>query len=390
MKVLMIAFGHPDNVLSLYKNIKSKIDINLVFVASGNRFTRGILNIDISSLKYGINSSEDSKTVIPEEIMNCIGRESEIRFIRTYDRKLVRDKYLRNLRVIRKAIKLLKNEGYDIIHFNGYSGFMSYMLFYFRKYKMIWTLHDYKQHSGEEKRTAYNMQKFYARSSIHIIQHYRNLSEQVINDYKLPENRVHQVYSGKFDIFNCFTPKTINSLDGEEYILFFGRISKYKGIDYLIRNFIKIQSKRGTKLVIAGSGKLWFDHDETYRDIMILNRYIETPELVYLLQNCRFVVVPYTDATHSATIMTAYAFNKPVVSSGVGGIMEVVEQNKTGIIVQPGNQDEFRSALESLIHDDDLLTRMSKNIQEYCCNSHISWQNVTEKLHHVYDKILSS
>jgi glycosyltransferase involved in cell wall biosynthesis len=251
-------------------------------------------------------------------------------------------------------------------------------------------LHDYKQHSGEVKRTAYNIQKLYARSNIHIIQHYKNLREQVINDYKLPENKVHQVYSGIFDIFNCITPKSISSLDGEVYILYFGRISQYKGIDFLIRNFIKIQSKRSTKLVIAGNGKLWFDHDEANSEIIIVNRYIETPELVYLIHNCRFVVVPYTDATHSATIMTAYAFNKPVVTSRIGGVKEVVDQNKTGIMVQPGDENEFRCALESLIQDDDLLKRMSTNIQDYCRSSHISWQNVTQELCNVYNNILTS
>ena len=390
MRVLMIAFAHPDNVLSLYKNVKNKIHISLVFVVAGDKFKQGVLNIDISSLHYGINGADKSARIMPEEINRCLGNESEIRIVRTHDRKLLRDKYFRNFRTIRNAAKILVKENYDVIHFNGASGFILYLLFYFRKSKKIWTLHDYKPHSGEENRSGYIFQKLLTKGNVHIIQHYRYLRDQVIKEYKMPENKVHHVYSGKFDIFNCFKAHTVPDVKNLEYILYFGRISRYKGIDYLIDTFSKIQAKRGIKLVIAGGGKLWFEHDKTNRDTIILNRYIETPELVYLIQNCRFVVVPYTDATHSATIMAAYAFNKPVITSGIDGIKEVVDQYKTGILVTPGNGNEFRKAMESLIHDDELIKRMGENIQEYCRNSHIAWEKVTEELGNVYNRVLSS
>jgi len=59
-KVLMIAFGHPDNVLSLCKNINDVVALSLVFVMAGSRFQRGILNVDIYNLKYGLNKKESS------------------------------------------------------------------------------------------------------------------------------------------------------------------------------------------------------------------------------------------------------------------------------------------------------------------------------------------
>jgi len=47
------------------------------------------------------------------------------------------------------------------------------------------------------------------------------------------------------------------------------------------------------------------------------------------MQICCF---PYTDATHSATVITSYAFNKPVLISDVGGLSEVVINGKTGVL----------------------------------------------------------
>jgi glycosyltransferase involved in cell wall biosynthesis len=390
MRVLMIAFGHPDNVLSLYKNVKTKINIHLIFVVSGDRFKQGILNVDIRNLEYGLNGREESTKLLPQEIRDYLGDELEIRFIRSHDRKLLRDKYLRNFRAIRRAAKILADEKYDIIHFNGTSGFLLYMLFYFGKARKIWTLHDHKPHTGEEKRIVVLLQKLYSKFDINFIQHYQHLREQIIKDYKISADNVYQVYSGRFDVFNSFTPKPILNFEYTDYILYFGRISQYKGIDRLVKIFSEIKTRVGIKLVIAGSGKLWFNVDDNNGDVVIINRYIETPELVYLIQNCRFVVVPYTDATHSATIMTAYAFNKPVITSGIAGITEVVEQHKTGILVKPSDETEFRNALELLIKDDELLHQMNYDIEEYCNNSHISWEKVTGKLQTVYDTILSS
>jgi glycosyltransferase involved in cell wall biosynthesis len=389
MRVLMIAFGHPDNVLSLYKNVKPKINMQLVFVVSGERFKQGVLNIDVRGLRYGLNGYEESTKLLPREIRYYLGDEPEIRFIRSYDRKLLRDKYLRNFRALRRAVKVLVNENHDIIHFNGTSGFLLYMLIYFYKAKKIWTLHDYKPHTGEEKRSTVLFQKIYARFNIHFVQHYQYLREQLIKDYKISADKVYQVYSGRFDVFNSFTPKPILNLQNTDYILYFGRISRYKGIDHLIKIFSEIKSRQETKLVIAGSGKLWFDLDDNNSNIVIMNRYIESPELVYLIQNCRFVVLPYTDATHSATIMTAYAFNKPVITSKINGLAEVVEQYKTGILVQPENPIEFKNAMELLINDDELLSDMNGNIDNYCKNSHISWERVVGNLSRVYDKLLN-
>jgi hypothetical protein len=60
-RVLMLAFGHPDNVLSLCKAVSRHVCMELVFVVSEDRFRQGILDIDLSDMPYGLNSSDVSK-----------------------------------------------------------------------------------------------------------------------------------------------------------------------------------------------------------------------------------------------------------------------------------------------------------------------------------------
>lgn len=381
----MIAFGHPDNVLSLCKNISDQIDLTLILVVAGNRFKQGILNINTSSLKYGLNTSAESLRVLPENISEYINNRFGFRILKTYDRKLLKDKFGRNFRIILKSSRVIKKNGYDVVHFNGSAGFLFYFMILLNKIPKVWTLHDFKPHTGEEDFKSHRFHKFLSKKNIKIIQHYKFLKRELIKEYNLSASKVFQVYSGYFDVYKSFHLEKPNNFSETKYILFFGRISKYKGIDLLIEQFSSIKNKYGHKLVIAGGGKLWFNVSDIDDDIIFINRYLETPELAYLISNCKFVVVPYTDATHSATVMTSYAFNKPVLISDVGGLSEVVINGKTGVLFsQP---KDLGKEMEQLLSSEDQLSVMSKNITQFCKNSHISWGKIKINLISIYKQL---
>lgn len=147
-------------------------------------------------------------------------------------------------------------------------------------------------------------------------------------------------------------PKEIEDLQGG-FNLFFGIIDRYKGIDTLLRNYIK--SETHTPLVIAGSGKILEEErkqiDQDPR-IFLINRYITDEEMIYLFMNSQFVITPYRDATQSGIIPIAYKFGKPVVSSNVKGLTQFIEDNKTGKICTSDIEYE-----EAFLLFDNLKTR---------------------------------
>ena len=84
--------------------------------------------------------------------------------------------------------------------------------------------------------------------------------------------------------------------------------------------------------------------------------------------------------------MTAYAFNKPVVASAVGGIPEVVEHNVTGKLVPPREPQALADATIDLLLHDNKIKDMKKNIQKKCFKGELSWDYIAKQTIDVYRK----
>lgn len=134
-------------------------------------------------------------------------------------------------------------------------------------------------------------------------------------------------------------------------------------------------------LTIAGGGKIYFDISP-YQNldwVKVVNRYVGMEELAGLLQNCALSVCPYTDATQSGVIMTSYSLCKPVVATNVGGLGEMVEDGKTGILVPPKDVAELSDAIIALLKDDAKRENMADNIRNDYFVGDKSWKVIAEK-----------
>lgn len=143
-------------------------------------------------------------------------------------------------------------------------------------------------------------------------------------------------------------PAELEPILDNGYLMFFGRIDKYKGIGQLLKAYHDV-SDRAQPLVIAGGGK-FTDEEEALLaasdNLYVLNRYILDGEMLWLFEHCTAVVLPYIEATQSGVIPIAYHFNKPVIVSNVSGLTQFVVNGKTGIICE--NKSQWEDALESI------------------------------------------
>ena len=140
--------------------------------------------------------------------------------------------------------------------------------------------------------------------------------------------------------------------------------------------------------MIAGKGDFWFDISE-YLDnenIIFINRYIKSEELVGLIKKSKFIITPYTDATHSAVIMSSFVFDKPVVSSELEGITEVIKHNYTGMLFSKSKNSimELMVIIERLMNKEKEIIRMSSNIKKEKEIGAISWNNIVDNYYKVY------
>lgn len=100
----------------------------------------------------------------------------------------------------------------------------------------------------------------------------------------------------------------------DDYVLFFGSVNSYKGVELLIRAFESSPSNKKYKMVIAGKG---LEYPNKSSNIIRINRFIEDDEIALLFKRAKLVVYPYISATMSGVLSLAYYFNKLVLASDI-------------------------------------------------------------------------
>jgi glycosyltransferase involved in cell wall biosynthesis len=162
------------------------------------------------------------------------------------------------------------------------------------------------------------------------------------------------------------------------YILFFGFIREYKGLDLLIKAFADERFRKlQVKLLIAGEfyvdGKPYLDLIDSLglqKEIILRTEFIENSEIVNYFCASDIVAQPYKDATQSGVTQIAYHFEKPMLTTNVGGLSEMVPDGKVGYVVSP-DVNEISEALLRFFNE--------KKEQEFSSNAAIekkrfSWE----------------
>ena len=290
----------------------------------------------------------------------------------------------RNINILKKLYisyqinKYIKKINPDVIILD------SHMLTYFcttlsyRK-KMLMIVHDPFFHSGENLMIDRCLRKIHFKLIQDKILLNENQKKEFINHYNFNPADIHTSFLSVYDFLKFHQTKKDNA-STQFNVLFFGRISPYKGIKFLLDAFVEILSSKkisDMSLTIAGSGNFDFDIEsyKKYSEITIFNDYIYPENLANLIHQSSVVVCPYIDATQSGVVMSAFAFKKPVIATNVGGLPEMVENNNTGIIIEPKSKEAIITALLTLYNDRDLLNKMSDNIEKLYFFGEKSWSH---------------
>ncbi len=133
----------------------------------------------------------------------------------------------------------------------------------------------------------------------------------------------------------------------EKYLLFFGFIRDYKGLDLLLEAMTDPRIKKeNIKLIIAGE---YYSSEEKYKkyildhqlsDSLILRTdFIPNTKVGHYFSACDLVVQPYKTATQSGVTQIGYHFEKPMIVTNVGGLPEIILHNKTGYVCEVNATD---------------------------------------------------
>ncbi|MFA5363891.1 MAG: glycosyltransferase family 4 protein [Candidatus Bathyarchaeia archaeon] len=180
--------------------------------------------------------------------------------------------------------------------------------------------------------------------------------------------------------------------DGHE-ILFAGYLYKLKGVEYLIKavNMVKSQGK-DVKLRIVGNGP----------DKKRLVRLVETLQMENVVtfeglvphtlmpeyyRRCNVFCFPTLGEPFGKVVIEAMACAKPVIASNIGGPTEIIEDNKTGLLVPPANPEILAERIIELLEDETKTKQLGANARNTVIQRY-SWEKIADSYHRLYESLI--
>ncbi|MBC5772437.1 glycosyltransferase [Pontibacter sp. KCTC 32443] len=176
------------------------------------------------------------------------------------------------------------------------------------------------------------------------------------------------------------------------YLLFFGFIRAYKGLDLLLQAIAdeRLQNREDIKLIVAGE---FYEDAAPYhqliarynlKDQLILRTdFIPNAAVRHYFCAADLVVQPYKHATQSGVTQVAYHFNKPMVVTNVGGLAELVPAGEVGYVVEPKPETIADAILD--FYSSGKQAQFEQNIREY--KQRFSWATFTDAIYKLADKV---
>jgi glycosyltransferase involved in cell wall biosynthesis len=167
-----------------------------------------------------------------------------------------------------------------------------------------------------------------------------------------------------------------------EYVLFFGLVRAYKGLDMLLEATARLKASN-RKLIIAGE---FYDDVEKYRaqiaalglseDVIIHDRFIGDDEITLYFSLSDLLVLPYRSATQSGVTQIAYHFDVPMIVTNVGGLPEIVHDGVVGYVCEPTSKS-IAAAIEKFYTGDNAANLRANFPEE---KKRFSWDAAADAL----------
>jgi glycosyltransferase involved in cell wall biosynthesis len=242
--------------------------------------------------------------------------------------------------------------------------------------RTVITLHDVSDHPGAQKYRNEIARQLLVRGVDRVVVHGEYNARQCRQRYGVDGTLV-TIDHGAYSFFTDYCDGPIRY---DRELLFFGRFRPYKGIETLLEaDRLVSDAVDDYRLTIAGEGRLDVSEAELGDHVTVINEYVPNETVCELFSRCRAVVLPYTEASQSGIVPIAYSFRKPVITTTVGGLPEVVTDGSTGLAVEPEDPNALADACVELLEDEMAAVEMGDGGYEFK-NEHMSWDRIAEAL----------
>jgi D-inositol-3-phosphate glycosyltransferase len=263
--------------------------------------------------------------------------------------------------------------------------------------KLIYTAHNFLPHNRDNAYQRF-VHYFLYRIVDKIVVHSESLKSRLVNEFAIDEQKIKVIKHGVYDIKHSpgitkeSARKFINIESSKRVILFFGNISRYKGLTQLIEAFNKCRlSNPFLTLIIAG--KLEPEYQSEFEKIIkgvcldhvILHaEFISEEKVEIYFKSADVIVLPYLEGSQSGVLFLAYSYGRPVIAPDIGNFINDIVVGKTGLIFSKGNGQDLASKIEEVFSSSTFLDNKLEDSIKQFAHSNYSWNKIGIDLLQIY------
>ena len=240
----------------------------------------------------------------------------------------------------------------------------------------------------------------------HIFVHTEKMKSEAIQDFEIPSTKTTVI---PFGINNAVPATSRTRLEGRKWLgipsgartlLFFGNITPYKGLEYLLEAFQSLsQREPDFRLVIAGrpkgSEEYWQALQEKFKSMMqsdhvlIRSDFIPDEEVEYYFQAADVLVLPYRHVYQSGVMFLGYSFGLPALAADVGSLKDEIVEGETGFVFKTEDSFDLEKSIQRYFSSSLYanLDQRRERIKASAAAAH-SWDDVGIATMKIYSALL--
>ena len=266
-----------------------------------------------------------------------------------------------NLPLLFSIIHRIRREHFDAIYFESLHTWNLPIMMMSGKAKTYQVIHEVIPHDGDSQAKKVDlMNKTVVKFAYTIVLRNKTFILDMIDRYRISPDRVKYM-----ELWRRYPDYTAPVHNGR--VLFFGRINPYKGADNLleiVRLCPSIQFDVVGRVDPQMQGVV--DQLAQEKNVKLNNDYVADTEMRNAFINSDWVIVPYNSASQSGIIIDAYKYGRPVIAFAVGAIPEQIDDNKSGFLIEAGNNQKFAAKLkETMQLSTEQYDVMSRDAYQY-------------------------
>jgi glycosyltransferase involved in cell wall biosynthesis len=393
----IVLYSHPaflESVLSLARELSRTAEVHLMLEVGPSAWRSAAFDMQRLALAPGLHRADPILSAHMPDRARAYWRDLASFTLVVHGRRSAL--HPGSMRVTHKVVRYIERLAPDVLHIDDPNvsprlaiGLRTHAPL--RRVPIVLSVHDPQPHSGDDNRRKVISRRLLFPRIAHFVIHSASSLEPFVQEYGLDRRHVSVVPLGIYRYYEAWS--TTKDVAGDRRVLFFGRMSEYKGLRVLFEALPMVAARvPGLQVDVAGGPVPGYrlpppPHLPNGGQLRVTPKYLDNGRLTSLVRQASVIVCPYIDATQSGVILTAYGLGRPVIASAVGGLSEYVREGETGLLVPPGDAPALADAIVRVLLEDGLLDRLRDGVAEME-GGELEWPSIGNSVTRIYRSVI--